>query len=333
MKAIVCNNYGSPDALRLEEVPKPTPSDNEVLVKVNASSVNATDVENLRGTFVVRLTAPRRPRYKILGSDVAGTVEALGHNATRFQPGDEVFGDLSPLQCHFGAFAEYVCAHEDALALKPESMSFEEAAASTSTAVLALQALRHKRPLQPGDRVLINGAGGSVGTFAVQIARAFGAEVTGVDSARKLDMLRSIGASHVIDYAKADFTRSGQRYDRILDVVSSRSAFDYRRALSPNGLCVLVGGSLTAFFQALLLGPWNSMTRSKKVDLLTSWEPNREEDVRYLTELLETGKVKPIIDRTYPLSEVPEAIRYLEGGHTRGKIVIRIRSEGEPGDA
>lgn len=333
MKAIVYHRYGSPDALRLEEVPKPTPSDNEVLVKVHASSVNATDAENMRGVFIVRIGAPRKPRYRILGSDIAGQVEAVGRTVTRFQPGDEVFGDLSPLQCHFGAFAEYVCAHEDALALKPESMSFEEAAASTSTAVLALQALRHRKQLQPGQKVLINGAGGSVGTFAVQIARAFGAEVTGVDGARKLDMLSAIGADHVIDYAQEDFTRRGQRYDRILDVVSHRSVFDYRRALSPHGLCILVGGSMAAFLQAMLLGPWNSMTRSKKVDLLTSWEPNREEDVHELMQLMKSENVTPIIDKTYTLSEVPEAIRYLEGGHARGKIVIRVGSEGESGDA
>ncbi|MFC2099315.1 NAD(P)-dependent alcohol dehydrogenase [Candidatus Bipolaricaulota bacterium] len=324
MKAIVYRRYGSPAVLKLEEVEKPSPRDDEVLVRVHATSVNATDVENMRGVFMVRLGAPRRPRYRILGSDVAGRIEAVGKHASRFQLGDEVFGDLSPIRCSFGAFAEYVCAHETALAPKPAGMTFEGAAAATSAAILALQALRHKGQPQPGDKVLINGAGGSVGTFAVQMARAFGAEVTGVDSARKLDMLRSIGADHVIDYTQEDFTRSGQRYDRILDVVSQRSVFDYRRALNPHGLCIVVGGSIAAFFQAAILGPWNSIARSKKVDLLTSWEPNREEDVRCLTELIEAGKVTPIIDRIYPLSETAKAVRYLEEGHARGKVVIDV---------
>ncbi len=329
MKAIVCHRYGSLDVLRLEEVLKPTPRNDEVLVRVQAASVNATDVENMRGVFMVRIGGLLRPKYKILGSDIAGRVEAVGGNVTEFKPGDEVFGDLSPLKCRFGAFAEYVCAHEAALALKPASMTFEEAAAVPSAAVIALQALRNHKQVQPGHKVLINGAGGSVGTFAVQIAKIFGAEVTGVDSARKLDMLRSIGADHVLDYAEEDFTRTGQRYDLILDVVSRRSVFDYRRALGPNGLCILVGGSLTAFFQAMLLGPWNSMTRSKKVGLLTSWEPNRKEDVRYLIELLEDGKIKPIIDRSYPLSKVPEAFRYLEDGQARGKVVITVAEDTE----
>ena len=323
MKAIVYHNYGSPDVLKLEETPKPTQSDDEVLVKVHAASVNAADVENLRGTFVVRMVAPRRPRYKILGSDMAGRVEAVGRRARRFHPGDEVFGDLSPLVCSFGAFAEYVCVPERALALKPASMTFEEAAAVPTAAVIALQHLRGKRQIQPGQKVLINGAGGSVGTFAVQIAKHFGAEVTGVDSTRKLDMLRSIGADHVIDYTKEDFTKSGQRYDLILDVVARHSIFEYKRALSPKGTCVFVGGSTAVIFQALLLGPLISMMGRKKMGVVMG-KPNKKEDLVFLEELFEAGKVVPVIDRHYPLSEVAEALRYLEEGHVKGKVVITI---------
>ncbi len=230
MKAIVCHKYGSPDVLQFKEVAKPAPKYNEVLVKVHAASLNAADFENLRGVFVVRIAAPRKPMHKILGSDIAGRVEAVGSSVKQFQPGDEVYGDLSV--CGFGAFAEYACAPESALAPKPASMTFEEAATFPQAAVLALQNLggsgvsspnsmmMEKGPVEPGQKVLINGAGGGVGTFAVQLAKYFGAEVTGVDSAKKLDMLRSIGADHVIDYTREDFTKSGQRYDLILDVVA-----------------------------------------------------------------------------------------------------------------
>ena len=322
MKAIVCTRYGSPDVLQLKEVEKPTPKDNEALVKVHAASVNAADLETLRGVFFVRIVAPLKPMYKILGTDIAGRVEAVGRNVKQFQPGDEIWGDLSyPLGC--GTFAEYVCVPESALRLKPASMTFEEAAAVPTAAVVALQNLRDKRQIEPGQRVLINGAGGGVGTFAVQIAKYFGAEVTGVDSTRKLDMLRSIGADHVIDYTQVDFTKSGQRYDLILDVVAQRSIFDYRRALSPKGIVVFVGGSMAAVFQALFLGPLISMIGSKKMGIVM-WRPNKKEDLVFITELFEAGKVVPVIDRRYPLSEVAEALRYLEEGHAQGKVVITL---------
>ena len=275
MKAIVYTEYGPPDVLQLKEVEKPTPKDDEALVKVHAASLNAADLETLRGVFVVRMAAPRKPTYKILGSDIAGRVEAVGGNVEQYQPGDEIWGDLSyPLG--FGAFAEYVCVPENALRLKPASMTFEEAAAVPTAAVVALQNLRGVGPsspslilsdkgqIQPGQKVLINGAGGGVGTFAVQIAKSFGAEVTGVDSTSKLDMLRSIGADQVIDYTQEDFTKSGQRYDLILDVVAYRSIFAYKRALGPRGIYVFVGGSMSAIFQAFLLAPLISMTGSKK---------------------------------------------------------------------
>jgi NADPH:quinone reductase-like Zn-dependent oxidoreductase len=321
MKAIVRDRYGSPDVLRLKEVAKPTPKDDEVLVRVHAASVNAADVDYLRGTFLVRVGGPRRPMYKILGSDIAGRVEAVGKDVTQRRRGDEVLGDLSV--CGFGAFAEYVCAPEGALALKPASMTFEEAATLPQAAVLALQGLRDKRPVQPGHQVLINGAGGGVGTFAVQMAKSFGAEVTGVDSKAKLDMVRSIGADHVIDYAQEDYTRSGQRYDRILDVTASRSIFEYKRALRPKGSFVMVGGSTARIFQAIFVGPVISMAGSRKMGILM-WKPNKKEDVAFLKGLIEAGKVTPVIDRTYPLSETPEALRHQEEGLVQGKLVITV---------
>ncbi len=244
MKAIVYTKYGSPDVLHLEEVAKPAPKEDEALVKIHAASLNAADLEILRGNWSARFAGPLKPKHKILGSDIAGRIEAVGRNVTQFQPGDEIWGDLS-IPLGYGAFAEYVCVPENALRLKPARMTFEEAAAMPSAAANALQNLRgvgssspsfllsDKGEIQPGQKVLINGAGGGVGTFAVQIAKSLGAEVTGVDSPSKLDMLRSIGADHVIDYTQEDFTKSGQRYDLIFDVVASRSIFDYKRALSP----------------------------------------------------------------------------------------------------
>jgi NADPH:quinone reductase-like Zn-dependent oxidoreductase len=334
MKAIVCTKYGSPAVLQLKDVAKPIPKEDEALVKVHAASVNAADFETLRGMGGVRIVGSRKPKYKILGTDIAGRVEAVGRNVKQFQPGDEIWGDLShPLD--WGTFAEYVCVPENALRLKPASMTFEEAAAVPTAAVVALQNLRALGPsslslflsdkgqIQPGQKVLINGAGGGVGTFAVQIAKSFGAEVTGVDSTRKLDMLRSIGADQVIDYTREDFTKSGQRYDLILDVVANRSIFAYKRALRPKGIFVFVGGSTATIFRALLLGPLISMTGTKKMGVVM-WKPNKKEDLVFLKELFEAGKVVPVIDRRYPLSEVPEALRYLEEGHALGKIVITV---------
>jgi NADPH:quinone reductase-like Zn-dependent oxidoreductase len=323
MKAIVRSEYGSPDVLQFKEVAKPTPEGSEVLVRVHASSVNMADVDYLFGRpKIARLgTGLRRPRNSGLGLDVAGQVEAVGKNVTRFQPSDEVFGDLT--EYGHGAFAEYVCAPEAAFALKPAGMTFEEAATVPQAAVMALQGLRGKRRIQPGHKVLINGAGGNVGPFAVQIAKSFGAEVTGVDSTNKLDMLRSIGADHVIDYTKEDYTKIGQRYDRILDVAAHRSIFECKPALRPKGVYVMVPGSLAGVFQAMFLGPLISMAGSQKMGMLM-WKPFNPRDVVFLKELLEAGKVTPVIDRSYPLSEVPEALRYQEEGHARGKVVITV---------
>ncbi len=322
MKAIVCTKYGSPDVLQLKEVAKPTPKDDEVLVKVHAASVNAGDLETLRGMWAARFGGPLRPQYKIPGTDVAGRVEAVGRNVKQFQPGDDVWGDLS-FPYGFGSFAEYVSVSENALAPKPASMTFEEAATYPHSAIIVLQSLRDKGQIQPGQKVLINGAGGGMGTFAVQIAKYYGAEVTGVDSARKLDMLRSIGADHVIDYTQEDYTKSGQRYDLILDVVAYRSVFDYRRALNPEGIFIIVGGSLGTFLQVVFVGTLISRIGSKKLGI-NAWEQNKKEDLALLTALFEAGKVVPVIDRRYPLSEVPEALRYLEEGRALGKVIITV---------
>jgi NADPH:quinone reductase-like Zn-dependent oxidoreductase len=322
VKAIVCTEYGPPDVLQLKEVEEPTPKDDEVLVRVHAVSVNAGDLETLRGMWTARFVGPLRPRYKILGTDVAGRVEAVGKNVKRFQPGDEVWGDLS-WPHGYGSFAEYVCASENAFALKPASMTWDEAATYPHSAIISLQSLRDKGQIQRGQKVLINGAGGGMGTFAVQIAKFYGAEVTGVDSTRKVDMVRSLGADHVVDYTQEDYTKSGQCYDLIFDVVAYRSVLDYRRALNPEGVYVFVGGSFATTLQVVFLGALISRMGSKRIGI-NAWEPNNREDLALLAELYETGKVVPVIDRYYPLSEVPEALRYLEEGRALGKVVITV---------
>jgi len=322
MKAIVYHKYGSPDVLKLEEVAKPIPKDDEVLIKVHASSINDWDWGLLRGKpFANRLPYLLKPKMSILGSDIAGQIETVGKNVKKFSPGDEVFGDLCGGS--WGCYAEYVCARENAIMLKPASMTFDEAAAIPQAALLALQGLR-KGKIQPGQKVLINGAGGGAGSFAVQMAKSFGAEVTGVDSTEKLNIMRSIGADKVIDYTKEDFTKNGQRYDFILDFAAHHSVFDYKRALSPKGIYVMVGGATARIFQVMFLGPLISMTGSKKMGLLIH-KPNK--DLAFIIELFEAGKVKPIIDRRYPLSEVAEALRYLGEGHAQGKVVISLEHD------
>ena len=322
MRAIVYTKYGPPDVLQLKEVEKPIPKDNELLIKVHAASVNYCDWGFVRGKpFFIRMyQGLLKPKNTILGADIAGQVEAAGRNVKQFQPGDEVYGDLS--ECGFGAFAEYVCARENALGLKPASMTFEEAAAVPQAAVVALQGLRDKGQIQPGQKVLINGASGGIGTFAVQIAKYFGAEVIGVCSTRNLDMVRSIGADQVIDYTQEDFTQNEQSYDLILAAAGYRSIFDYKRALSPKGIYVSTGGSMAQTFQAMLLGPWISMTGSKKMGAMLARQ--NQKDLVFMKELLEAGKVVPVIDRRYPLSEVAEAVRYYGEGHAQGKVVITV---------
>ena len=320
MKAVVYTKYGPPEVLQLKEVEKPTPRDDEVLIKVQAVSVNRSDWEGLTGKpLYARIGGLLRPRNQILGSDIAGQVEMAGRNVRRFQPGDEVFGDILP---RLGGFAEYVCARESALALKPASMTFEQAAAIPQAAVIALQGIRDKGQVQPGQKVLTNGAGGGAGTFAVQLAKLYGAETTGVDNTGKLDFMRSLGADHVIDYTREDFTKNGKQYDLILDIVAHRSVFAYKRALRSNGSYFLTGGSVATIFQILLLGPGISMIESKKIRILAV-RPNIE-DLNFMKELIEAGKVTPVIDRTYPLSEVPEAIGYVGDGRAQGKVVISV---------
>jgi NADPH:quinone reductase-like Zn-dependent oxidoreductase len=319
MKAIVYTKYGSPDVLQLQEVEKPTPKDDEVLIKVHAASVNAYDWHFLTADiFLIRLTGEGllKPKYSRLGADIAGRIEAIGRNVRQFQPGDDVFGMVR------GGFAEYACASEIALVLKPSNLSFEEAAAIPMAAITALQGLRDSGKIQPGQKVLINGASGGVGTFAVQIAKSFGAEVTAVCSSRNLDQARSIGADHIIDYTKEDFTKNGQQYDLILAANGYHSLSAYKRALTPHGIYVMAGGSMAQIFQAMLIGSWMSETGGRMMGGVSA--KRSQKDLVFIRELVEAGKIVPVIDKRYPLSEAAEALRYLGEGHARGKIVITV---------
>jgi NADPH:quinone reductase-like Zn-dependent oxidoreductase len=322
VKAIICTRYGSPDVLQLKEVEKPAPKESQVLVKVHAASINAVDYRMMRAEpILIRpviggLLKPKNPRF---GHDVAGRVEAVGGDVKQFRPGDDVFG------CARGAFAEYVLAREAYLALKPTNRSFEEAAAVPVAALTALQGLRDAGGIRPGQQVLIQGASGGVGTFAVQLAKSFGTEVTAVCSSRNLDMASSIGADHVIDYTKGDFTRDRRRYDLILAVNGYHSLLAYRRALKPKGTYVCAGGTLPQIFQAILLGRLMSRSGGKKM-LSMGMAKVKQADLIYLGELLEAGKIAPVIDTRYPLGDVPQAIRYVEEEHARGKVVITLES-------
>ncbi len=322
MRAIFYYTYGSPDVLELKEVEKPSPKDDEVLVKVYATSVNALDWHLLSSDiFLVRLNSGLlKPKHQILGADVAGRVEVVGRNVQQLRPGDEVFGDI--FESGLGGFAEYVSAHEDAFVLKPANMTFDEVAAVPVAALTALQGLRDKGQIQPGQKVLINGASGGVGTFAVQIAKALGAEVTAVCSTRNVDMVRSIGADQVIDYTKEDFTKKEQQYDLILAANGYHSIFDYKRALSPKGRYVMSGGSMAQMFQAMALGPVISMTGSNKMGNFLAKANHK--DLLFIKELLEAGKIVPVIDKRYPLGEVADALRYFGEGHAKGKVVITV---------
>ena len=319
MQAIVCTAYGDPmEVLQLKAVDTPTPTDHQVLVKVHAASVNPADLAPVRGALVARLlgTGLFKPNRTILGTDIAGQVEAVGASVRQFQPGDAVFGYAS------GGFAEYACARDDLLALKPVNLTFEEAAAVPVAAITALQGLRSGQ-IQAGHTVLINGASGGVGTFAVQLAKSFGADVTAVCSTANLDKARAIGADYVIDYTQEDFTRYGQRYDLIVAVNGDRSMRAYRRALRPNGVCVVVGGSLAQIVQALFVGRVMSKLGRTRIGFMGIAKRNQS-DLEHLKALLEAGNIKPVIDRRYLLRETPQALRYLEAGHARGKVIITL---------
>ena len=319
MKAIVYEKYGTPDVLQLKEVAKPVPGEDEVLVKVHAASINDWDLGLLYGDFINRmLNGLRKPRRNILGSDIAGKIETVGKKVKRFKAGDDVYGDLSG---QWGGFAEYVCAPEKSLSLKPAAMSFEEAAAIPQAAMLAVQGLIDKGKIKQAQKVLINGAGGGVGTFAIQIAKLYGAEVTGVDKATKLEMLRSIGFDHVIDYTKEDFRKNGKVYDLILDAKTNRSAFDYARSLNRNGVYVTVGGSIGHLLQVLILAPLIRMIQSKHLRIV-ALKPNK--DLAFMNDLFEKGKVRTVIDGPYRLDQLGEAFRHFAKADHKGKIVITM---------
>lgn len=321
MKALVYDRYGPPDVLRVEEVELPKPKSHEVLVAVGAASVNSWDWDLMRGKpFMNRIGAFRTPRYRTLGADIAGRIVAVGESVALFQPGDKVYGDLSG--CGWGGFAEYCCADAEALAVIPAGLSMDQAAALPQAAVLALQGLRDQGKLAPGEHVLFNGAGGGVGTFGIQYAKALGAEVTGVDKAEKLSALRSLGADHVVDYESEDFTTGGSRYDLILDVVGLRSFFAIKRALKPGGRYIMVGGATSRLLQTLAMAPLTAWLEKKKAGLLI--HKPKAEDLLTWNALVEAGQVRPVIDRQYTLSEAAEAIRYFGEGRAVGKVVIRM---------
>jgi NADPH:quinone reductase-like Zn-dependent oxidoreductase len=324
MKAIICPKYGSPDVLQLRDVVKPVPQEDEVLIEIHAASLNSRDLRMLRANpFFMRLMPGGlfRPKNKILGADVAGRVKAVGRNVKQFKPGDEVFGFL-PSSTGRGTFAEYVCAKENLIMLKPANLTFERAAAVPLAAMTALQGLRDNGNIQPGQEVLIYGASGGVGTFAVQIAKAFGAEVTAVCSTRNLEMVRSIGADHVIDYQKVDFTQSGKQYDLILAVNGYHPISDYLRVLKPQGTYVVAGGSMLQLIQAGSNKKRNSNTGGQKIVIASLVQSQK--DLNFIKELLESGKIMPVIDGCYPLSKTPEAFWYYEKEHPRGKVVISV---------
>jgi len=330
MKAIICTKYGPPDVLQLQEVAKPALQDDEVLIKIHAASVNSRDWRMMRANpFFIRLMPGGflQPKNKILGADVAGRVEAVGRNTRKFKPGDEVFGYL-PGSTGRGTFAEYVCASPIAITLKPVNLTFEQAAAVPVAALTALQGLRDSGNIRPGQKVLINGASGGVGTFAVQIAKALGAEVTAVCSTRNLDMARLIGADHVIDYTREDFTRNGQQYDLILAANGYHPISDYLRALSPDGIYVVAGGSMIQLFQAARQGRQTSKAGNKKTYVVSLVQSPK--DLIFMKELLESGKVVPVIDGCYPLSMVAEALWYFEKKHAQGKVVITVEHDNKP---
>ena len=322
MKAMVCERYGPPDVLQLGEIAAPAPADHEVLIKVMAASINPMDSYLIRGplSFIAPIGRKLRPKHEVYGADLAGRVEAVGRHVTQFRPGDDVFGAQG-----FGGLAEYACCAEERLALKPGNVSFEEAAAVPVAGLTALQGLRDWGNIQRGQKVAIDGAAGGVGTFAVQIAKFYGAEVTAICSTRNVEQTRALGADRVIDYTKEDFTRNGQQYDLILGANVHRPFWRYRRALTPDGIFVAAGGGLGFILPALALAPLVSRMGNQKLRFFVAKVTAK--DLALLKEMLESRAVVPVIDRRYPLAETVEAFRYRESGHARGKVVIRVQPE------
>lgn len=324
MKAMVYEKYGTPEVLHLQDVELPKIGGNEVLVKVHAASANNWDWDRLTGKpYLYQLISGiGKPKLKILGADVAGVVEKVGKSVTKFKPGDQVYGDLS--EGNWGAFAEYVCAHEAALTIKPSKMTFEEAAAIPQAGVMALQGILDQRSIHPGDKVLMNGAAGGVGSFAIQLAKMLGAHVTAVDHSHKLEFMRGIGADEVIDYTSADFTRNGQQYDLILDVVANRSVSDYLQALAPGGSYAIIGGKILSILQIALFGRLSGKKHNKKIGVLAH-KPNK--GLEQINEFYISGKLRPIIDKVFPLSNTPEALQYLGDGKVMGKVIISLSKQ------
>lgn len=324
MKAVVCKKYGSTDLLKLQEVAKPIPKANEVLIKIHATAVNDYDWGMVKGKpYLYRLIfGIFKPKRQIIGMELAGVIEDLGVNTASFKVGDSVYGDIS--EYGFGTFAEYICINEKAVTLKPARMSYVEAASIPHAAMLAVQAMIDIGKVQIGQRILINGAGGGFGTFGLQIAKLYNSEITGVDSGNKLEMMKSIGFDHIIDYKKEDFTKNGECYDLILDAKTNRSIFHYVRSLNPNGKYVTVGGHLNRLFQVLLLKPWISKFSKKSVHIVAL---KSNKDLDYINELFEEGKIKPVIDGPFKLSEVPKAIQYFGEGRHKGKVVITVEQK------
>lgn len=319
MKAAVYENYGTPDVIQIDEIDLPEPTPNEIRVKVKAVSLNSSDWEFLTGyPLYTRAWGLRKPHIHILGSDIAGVVDAVGSNATKFKLGDKVFGDIFE---HWGGFAEYVCVPEKMLTQKPDFLSFEEAAAVPQSGLIALQGLKEKGEIQADQKVLINGAGGGAGSFAIQLAKFYGAEVTAVDHTDKLEMMNRIGADYVIDYTKFDFTKNNQQYHIILDLVASHSILDYKRALTSCGKYIMVGGSLSYVIKTLFLASMISMSGSRKMGILAH-KPNK--DIKFLIDLLESKRIKPIIDKIYSFEQLPDALNYLGAGKVKGKVVVSM---------
>jgi NADPH:quinone reductase-like Zn-dependent oxidoreductase len=318
MKAVVYDRYGTPDVLTIKEIPKPVPKNNEVLVRVRAASINSWDWDMIRGEpFFVRMWGLFKPKHTIPGADIAGTVEAVGKDVKKFKPGDDVFGDLC--ECGWGGFAEYACAPEGALMLKPEAMTFAQAAATPQAGAMALQSLVDVGKIHTSQKVLINGGGGGVGTFAIQLASLYGAEVTAVDTQSKHDMMRKLGAHHVIDYTQEDFTESGKLYDVIVDVIANRPLLRYKKSLQPNGIFIMIGGTAKVIMQAMLFGRFMSLNENKKLTML-AYKPNS--GLQALCELFANTKIHPVIDREFSLEESANAFRYYIQGNFVGKIII-----------